>query len=116
VSLDTRAPGDGLPVAFADLALDQLRSWPALEVRTTGYGAAIRVRGPGVGVARLHHPDAAELCLTWPVVQRLGGALTAGGRIRVDQGADWVRVPLEGASDVRLLLLLMSVAIRAHRQ
>jgi hypothetical protein len=100
---------------FTDVAAEQLRSWPALEVRQTGYGAAVRARGTGVSVARLHHPDAAELCLTWPVIQRLADALAASGRIRVDQGSDWIRVPLTGTSDVRLLLLLMSVAIQAHQ-
>jgi len=57
-----------------------------------------------------------ELCLTWPVIQRLGDALTASGRIRLDPGSDWIRMPLEGTNDGRLLLLLMSVAIKAHRR
>jgi hypothetical protein len=69
-----------------------------------------------VSVARLHYPDAAELRLTWPVIQRLGDALADGGRIRVDPGSDWIRVPLEGTSDLRLLLMLMSVAIQAHQR
>jgi hypothetical protein len=116
VSLDVRLPGVGRAMPFTDLAFEQLRSWPALEVRQAGYGAAVRARGSGVSVARLHHPNAAELCLTWPVIQRLGDALAASGRIRFDPGSDWIRVPLEGASDVRLLLLLMSVAIKSHQQ
>lgn len=116
VSLDARAPGVGRAVRFTDLAFEQLRSWPALEVRKTGYGAAVHARGPGVSVARLHHPNAAELCLTWPVIRRLGDALAASGRIRFDPGSDWIRMPLEGTSDVRLLLLMMSVAIKAHQQ
>jgi len=100
-------------VPFTELALEQLRSWPALEVSQTGHRAAVRARGPGVSVARLRHPDAAELYLTWPVIQRLGDALVAGGRIRFDPASDWIRVPLDGASDVRLLL--MNVAIQAHQ-
>jgi hypothetical protein len=115
VGLDTRALGVGRAMPFTDVAAEQLRSWPALEVRKTGYGAAVRARGTGVSVARLHHSDAAELCLTWPVIQRLTDALAASGRIRFDQGSDWIRVPLTGTSDVRLLLLLMSVAIQAHQ-
>jgi hypothetical protein len=116
VSQVVSASVGGRAVPFTDLALEQLRSWPALSVSQTVHGAAISARGPGVSVARLHHPDAAELCLTWPVIQRLGDALVAGGRIHFDPGSDWIRVPLEGTSDVRLLLLLMSVAIQAHQQ
>lgn len=71
-----------------------------------------RGRHPGEG----HDVVMEELCLTWPVIQRLGDALTASGRIRLDPGSDWIRMPLEGTNDGRLLLLLMSVAIKAHRR
>ena len=114
VSQAARSPGDGRAVPFTDVALDQLRAWPALVVRQTGRGAAVRLRGLDASIARLHHPNMAELCLTWPVIQRLGEALAADGRVRIDQGSDWVRMPLEGTSDVRLLVLLMSVAMKAH--
>jgi len=116
VSHDAGAPGGSRGLPFTDLALEQLRTWPALEVTPPGPGpgAAVRVRGPGTSIARLHHPGTAELCLTWPVIQRLADALTATGRIRISPGSDWIRLPLEGTSDVRLLLLLMSVAIQAH--
>jgi len=82
----------------------------------TGYGAAVCARDPGVSVARLNHPDAAELCLTWPVIQRLGDVLVAGGRIltRVscgpNQGVRTGRARNIGAANLpagtRMLLML----------
>ena len=114
VSQDDGAADGGGPVPFADRALGQLRTGPALEVRRTGNGASVRTRGSAALIARLRHPDEAELCLTWPVIERLGDALADDGRVRIEPGSDWVAMPLQGSSDLRLLLLLMSVAIRAH--
>ncbi len=113
-SQNARAVGGSGPVPFTDRALEQLCMWPALEVSRTGNGASLRTRGSAVPIALLRHPDEAELCLTWPVIQRLGDALADGGRVRIEPGTDWVAMPLQGSSDLRLLLLLMSVAIRAH--
>jgi len=114
-SRDAGALPGSRPVPFTAVALELLRAWPALEVSQAGRGAAVRARHGGPVIARLHHPDTAGLLLTGPAIERLGSALADGGRVRAEPGGDWVRMPVETAGDVRLLLLLMSVAIRADR-
>ncbi len=91
VSQDARAASGSGPGPFTDRALEQLRTWPALEVSRTGNGASLRTRGGAALIARLRHPDEAELCLTWPVIQRLGDALAGGGRVRIEPGSDGSR-------------------------
>jgi hypothetical protein len=59
-------------------------------------------------------PDEAELCLTEPVIRRLGAVLAADSRVVAEPGNDWVRVRLHGSSGVRLMVLLISLAIREH--
>ena len=98
--------------SFADRAVEQLRDWPALEVCRAGEDLTVRTPEGGAEVARVRGPDEVELRLTWPVIQRLGDVLTEDGRVRVEIGSDWVRLRLHGASDVRLLVLLVSLAIR----
>lgn len=110
---DHAAAYDSHP-SFADRAAEQLRTWPALEVRDAGHDVTVRLPASTAQVARLRQPDEADLCLTWPVIQRLGGALTAGYRVRVEPGSDWIRVRLHGSSDVRMVVSLVSVAIQAH--
>jgi hypothetical protein len=76
----------------------------------------LRTSAGGAHVIRLRQPDEAELCLTWPVIQRISGALAESGRVRTEAGSDWVQVRLHSTSDVRLAVLLASLAIRAHAQ
>ncbi|HEX6526842.1 MAG TPA: luciferase family protein [Streptosporangiaceae bacterium] len=106
------APDDTSPPSFADRALEQLRTWRALELRQGETGITVHRPGSAAHLARLGCRDEAELCLTWPVIQRLSDALAGDGRVRAEPGSDWVRIPLLSDSDVRLLLVLMSLAIR----
>ncbi|WP_067468800.1 luciferase domain-containing protein [Actinomadura macra] len=62
----------------------------------------------------LHTGDEAELCLTRPVVERLGGALTDSGRVLIRPGGDWICVRLDTDSDMAMVVSLASVAIKAH--
>lgn len=94
----------------------QLDAWPAVHADRaecglgTGFAAAHRAGGQ---IVHLHGGDEAELYLTRPVIDRLGAALRESGRVSVSPGGDWVRVRLDTESDVRLVMSLASVAIKA---
>jgi hypothetical protein len=93
---------------------EELRGWPALTACQVDCGAsrgfALRTRE----IVHLHSANEAELCLTWPVVQRMHKVLLDCGQVMMEPGADWIRVRLGGDSDIRLLLSLVSVAIQAN--
>lgn len=99
---------------FADRALRQLRDWPALTVcradNGAGKGLALRTRQ----IVHLHHPNEAEVHLTWPVIQRMADVLSECGHVTTEPRGDWVRVRLDSPSDVTLLTSLVSVAIKAN--
>jgi hypothetical protein len=65
-------------------------------------------------IVHLHRPDEAELCLTLPVIQRLGEVLAESEQVRLAEGSDWIRLRLGGDNDVRLLVTLVSLAIKAN--
>jgi hypothetical protein len=94
----------------------QLDAWPAVHAARaecglgTGFSAAHRAGGQ---IVHLHGGDEAELYLTRAVIARLGDALRESGRVTVTPGGDWVRVRLDTESDVRLVMSLASVAIKA---
>ncbi|WP_433476469.1 luciferase family protein [Spirillospora sp. CA-142024] len=99
---------------FADLALEQLRAWPALTVCRAGDGTGRGLAFQTRQIVHLHTPDAAEVYLTWPVVRRMGSALTDNSGVTVAPGRDWVGVRLDSHGDVTLLISLVSVAITAN--
>jgi hypothetical protein len=100
--------------SFADRALEELRHWPALEVCdadcSAGAGLAVRARQ----IAHLHRSGEAELRLTWPVIERLSAVLTDSERVLFFVGSDWIQLRLESDSDLRLLLPLVSLAIKVN--
>jgi Family of unknown function (DUF5519) len=65
-------------------------------------------------IVHLHGGDEAELCLTRPVIARMGDVLRESGRVTVSQGGDRVRVRLDTESDVALAMSLASVALKAN--
>jgi luciferase-like monooxygenase len=101
--------------SFADRVLEQFRDWPSLEECPAGSDVALRLAGSTVQVVRLRQPDEAEVCLTWPVIQRISAALAGSGRVRVQAGSDWAGIRMAGNSDVHLVIVLASLAIRAHQ-
>lgn len=112
-SVNTREQTSG---SLAGRLTRQLDAWPAVRAGRaecglgTGFSAAHR---SGRQVVHLHGGDEAELRLTRPVIDRLAAALRESGRVSVSPGGDWVRVRLDTESDVRLVMSLASVAIKA---
>lgn len=103
-------------LSYADRALEELRGWPALDVCDAGRRAGVGLSAGAGRVVHLRWPGEAELCLTWPVIDRLSAALAASERVSFTQGSDWIRLPLESESDVRLLIPLVSLAIKVSTQ
>ncbi|MCD0450304.1 DUF5519 family protein [Actinocorallia sp. API 0066] len=85
------------------------RSWPRLRVERAECGVGYALAVAGGQVAHLHDDDA-ELLLGEASVDRIRPALELSGRI-VPEGPA-IRVRLESENDVRLLLSLLSVAIK----
>jgi hypothetical protein len=108
--VDTVSIG-GLP--YAERAIEQLRDWPALNLCQADCGAGMGVAVHTHQIVHLHRPDEAELCLTWPVIQRLSTALDGNRQVSYMRGSDWIRLRLDCDGDVMLLSSLVSVAIQA---
>ncbi|HEV2371318.1 MAG TPA: luciferase family protein [Streptosporangiaceae bacterium] len=100
--------------SFADRALGQLSEWPALKVCQADCGAGMGLAVSTHQIIHLHRSDEAELHLTWPVIERLSTALADSDQVHFSPGSNWIRLRLECDSDVRLLVLLVSVAIQAN--
>ncbi|TDD96098.1 luciferase family protein [Actinomadura rubrisoli] len=91
----------------------RLRTWPGVSVVRADCGVGVALCAGGRQIMHLHGGDEAELCLTRPVVDRLGGALADSGRALVRPGGDWVAVRLDTDSDLAMVMSLASVAIKA---
>jgi Family of unknown function (DUF5519) len=103
---------DGGP-SFAGRALARMREWPALRSCEADGGAGMALAAGSQQVVHLHRAGEAEVCLTWPVIERLSAALADSGVMGIFPGDDWLRLPLLSDQDVELLGCLASVAI--HR-
>jgi Family of unknown function (DUF5519) len=105
------------PGSLARRLTRQLDAWPAVRAGRaecglgTGFSAAHQA---GAQIVHLHGGDEVELHLTRAVIARLGDALRESGRVAVTPGGDWIRVRLDTESDVRLVMSLASVAIKAN--
>ncbi|WP_460364104.1 luciferase domain-containing protein [Actinocorallia lasiicapitis] len=89
-----------------------LRAWPAVIVGEAECGVGLRARGGEI--AHLHPGDDAEVRLGAAAVERMRRVLDLTGRVRV--GRDTVRMRLQSDNDVRLLLSLLSVAIKTGHE
>jgi hypothetical protein len=107
----------GAQSSLAGRLRSHLDTWPALSLGLAdcgvGTGFTNVTHRTGGQIVHLHGGDEAELCLTWPVVTRLGEALGRSGRVTLVPGGDWVRIRLDTEFDVELAISLTSVAIQA---
>ncbi|MEU6041341.1 luciferase family protein [Actinomadura sp. NPDC047616] len=92
----------------------RLAAWPGVSKVRADCGIGIALQAGGRQIVHLHCDDEAELRLTRPVVERLGGALAESGRVAIRAGGEWVAVRLDTDSDVALVVSLASVAIKAN--
>jgi Family of unknown function (DUF5519) len=101
---------------FADRALEQLRSWPALDSPVPDDQIPATLLAGGQLVVAVQRPDEADLHLTWPVIERISEALLTTGQVRFEPDSDWVRVHLGCDTDIAVLTSLVSLAIQASTQ
>ena len=95
---------------FSQRVLALTRPWPNVTVHKADCGRGAALVSAGCQVAHLHGGDEAELLLGERSLARLRPVLLESGRARTDGGSVLLR--LGGESDVRLLLSLLSVAIK----
>ncbi len=96
---------------YSQRVLTLTRSWPGVTVREADCGSGAALVFAGCQVAHLHGGGEAELLLGERCAARLGPALAESGRAWAEGGT--VRLRLGGESDVRMLLSLLSLAIKA---
>ncbi|MFF9768979.1 luciferase family protein [Streptomyces sp. NPDC053086] len=100
-------------MTLASRALAQLATWRDLRqtVPSCGLGRAVSsVQGE---VVHFHSERDVDLRLTDRAVRRFAKDLRDSGAIRIVPGSQWVTLRLDAASDVDLLLTLVSVALQA---
>ncbi|WP_131741346.1 luciferase domain-containing protein, partial [Actinomadura roseirufa] len=107
------ATGGSGTISNAGRIVARLRTWPGVTVVRADCGVGLALCTGTSQIMHLHCEDEAELCLTRPVVERLGAALADSGRVRVRPGGDWVAVRLDTDSDMAMVVSLASVAIKA---
>ncbi|GLY88783.1 luciferase family protein [Actinoallomurus iriomotensis] len=101
------------PISYADLVVDRFQNWPLTERRVDHPpGRALTLHD--LPVVHLHREDSAEVFLTQQVSGRLGGVLSASGRVDVFPDTGWAQVRLDTDGDLFLLQSLVSLAIQAN--
>ncbi|MFG2958847.1 luciferase family protein [Streptomyces sp. NPDC048291] len=102
-------------MTLASRALAQLATWPDLTqaVPSCGLGQAVSsVQGE---IAHFHSDRDVDLRLTTHAIRHFAKDLKNTGAIRIVPGSQWVTIRLDAASDVDLLLTLVSVALQAQQ-
>jgi hypothetical protein len=102
-------------MTLASRALAQLATWPDLRqaVPSCGLGEAVTsVQGE---IAHFHSGRDVDLRLTDRAVRRFAKDFKDSGAIRIVPGSQWLTLRLDAASDVDLLLTLVSVALQAQQ-
>ncbi|MER8058288.1 hypothetical protein GTY81_30550 [Streptomyces sp. SID8366] len=102
-------------MTLASRAFAQLATWPDLRqaVPSCGQGQAV-VSAKGE-IVHFHSDRDVDLRLTDRAIRRLARDLKRSGVIRIVPGSPWVTLRLDAASDVDLLLTLVSVALQAQQ-
>jgi hypothetical protein len=101
-------------MTLASRALAQLATWPDLKraVPSCGQGQALcSAQGE---IVHFHSDRDVDLLLTDHAIRRFAEDFRNTGAIRILPGSRWVTIRLDVASDVDLLLTLVSVALQAQ--
>jgi hypothetical protein len=98
--------------SYTQRVLAHLRAWPTVSAAEAECGSGLALWAGGGEIAHRHADDEAEVRLRTDVVERMSKALDHTGRVRL--GSDTVRLRVQNESDLRLLLSLLSVAIKSR--
>ncbi|MEU9480305.1 luciferase family protein [Streptomyces sp. NPDC048191] len=102
-------------MTLASRALAQLAIWPDLSQTDPSCGVGQAVSSAQGEIAHFHSDRDVDLRLTDRAIRRFAKDLRDSGAIRVVPGSQWVTLRLDAASDVDLLLTLVSVALQAQQ-
>ncbi|WP_167444372.1 luciferase family protein [Streptomyces diastatochromogenes] len=102
-------------MTLASRALAQLATWPDLRQAVPSCGLGQAVRSAQGEIAHFHSDRDVDLRLTDRAIRRFAKDLRHTGAIRIVPGSQWVTLRLDAASDVDLLLTLVSVALQAQQ-
>ncbi|MBL1106675.1 DUF5519 family protein [Streptomyces sp. 5-8] len=100
-------------MTLASRALAQLATWPDLRQAVPSCGLGRALTSAQGEVVHFHSERDVDLRLTDRAVRRFAKDLRDSGAIRIVPGSQWVTLRLDAASDVDLLLTLVSVALQA---
>ncbi|MGW0287525.1 luciferase domain-containing protein [Streptomyces sp. NPDC003236] len=102
-------------MTLASRALAQLATWPDLRRAVPSCGTGEAVDSAEGEIVHFHSDRDVDLRLTDRAVQRFAKDLKASGAVRIVPGSPWVTLRIDAASDVDLLLTLVSVALQARQ-
>ncbi|AZS86062.1 luciferase family protein [Streptomyces griseoviridis] len=99
----------------AETALQQLETWPDLSRCPAACGTGLALRSDRDEIVHFHSARDVDLHLTGQAIARLHHDIAGSTALRMVPGSRWVTVHLDCATDVDLLLSLVSVALKAHQ-
>ncbi|MFI1418472.1 luciferase family protein [Streptomyces sp. NPDC020731] len=99
----------------AQRSTERLLSWSDLTACPAGCGTGRALRTARDEVVHFHSARDADLHLTRRAIQRFHYYLGRSSAIQLVPRSCWVTARLDCATDVDLLLSLVSVALKAHR-
>ncbi|MER6031623.1 luciferase family protein [Streptomyces sp. NPDC001851] len=102
-------------MTLASRALAQLATWPDLRQAVPSCGLGQAMSSAQGEIAHFHSDRDVDLRLTDRAVRRFAKDFRGAGAIRIVPGSQWVTLRLDAASDVDLLLTLVSVALQAQQ-
>lgn len=95
--------------------MERLLSWRDLSSCRADCGTGQALRTVSDEIVHFHSARDVDLHLTQRAIQRFHYDLSGSSAIRLVPGSGWVTVRLDCATDVDLLLSLVSVALKAHQ-
>ncbi|CAL9385929.1 hypothetical protein SUDANB176_01157 [Streptomyces sp. enrichment culture] len=95
--------------------MERLGTWPDLTACPAGCGTGQAFRTARDEIVHFHSARDVDLHLTRRAIQRFHYDLGGSSAIQLVPGSCWVTVHLDCATDVDLLLSLVSVALKAHQ-
>ncbi|RPF39205.1 luciferase family protein [Streptomyces sp. TLI_185] len=102
-------------MTLAASAFTQLATWPDLAEAEPSCGVGRALCSPHGEVAHFHSDGDVDLHLTARAIRRFEEHLTRTGAVRLVPGSQWVTVRLDSATDVQLLMTLVSLVLQAHQ-
>ncbi|MEU6575216.1 luciferase family protein [Streptomyces sp. NPDC046805] len=99
----------------ASRALAQLATWPDLRRAVPSCGQGHALSSAQGEIVHFHSDRDVDLHLTDRAIRRFARDFAGSGAIRVVPGSPWVTIRLDAASDVDLLMTLVSVALQAQQ-